>query len=196
MRRDIRPGRFGEKPESPDSLAGSLLLAHPALTDAHFRRSVILLAANNAKDGSMGVILNRPLKKTLMQADTALATSAIGPVPLYEGGPVERERAIFAGWNWDDTHRSFRIHFGIEREAAENLRRESPDAALRIFVGYAGWTPGQLEGELTSPTWIVSKIEPALLDSLDGTALWRALVKKAAPDLALAADAPDAPEFN
>lgn len=195
MRPVIRPRRFGDSDDPSGTLAGSLLVAHPALKDENFRRTVILLTAHGPKDGCMGVILNRPLGKRLRDADPATALGPLGPIPLYAGGPVEPERAIFVGWRWDTSHQHFQIHFGMERDAVETMRDDEA-ARLRVFIGYAGWSPGQLEGELATPTWIVSKIDPELLDKLDGTALWRALVRKNAPALTLAADAPDHPDRN
>ena len=71
-------------------LAGSLLLAHPAMRDPNFRRSVVLLSAHG-DDGAMGVVLNRPLGKQLGDLNAQFAASAIAGVPVYKGGPVQTE---------------------------------------------------------------------------------------------------------
>lgn len=184
-------------PADPEpSLAGSLLLAHPALTEPTFRRTVILIAAHSVKDGAMGVILNRPKHTTLAETDAGLAPTSIGALPIYHGGPVSPESIIFAGWNWDGPHRKFQLHFGIERQAIDTIRAEAPEATLRAFAGYAGWSSGQLEKELTTPTWIICRIDPVKIDSLDGRDLWRTLIKQTAPQFVLEADAPDVPEAN
>lgn len=194
----MRRGLPSRLPESADAgtLAGSLLIAHPRLSDPNFRRTVVLLAAHSPKIGAMGVILNRPVGKTLGQADIAFAAMPGGDFPLYAGGPVDITKAIFAGWVWDAAAGHLQLHFGLDREAAAALHHDQPGAKLRAFVGHAAWTPGQLENELASPTWIVAKIDPALLDTLDGQDLWRTLIKKVAPGLTLLAEAPETPEKN
>ena len=78
------------------SLAGSLLLAHPALRDLNFRRSVILMSTHSA-DGAMGVVLNRPLGKRLGELNGEFALSPLAGVPLFGGGPVEPGQLLLAG---------------------------------------------------------------------------------------------------
>lgn len=184
------------RPTPPASLAGSLLLAHPTLRDPHFSRTVLLIAAHTRSTGAIGVILNRPQNHALQDTVAALESSPLGPLPMYQGGPVEPTNLLFAGWSRDRHNRRFQLHFGLEREAAETLRQTSPDASLRAFAGHAGWSAGQLEQELAASTWIVCRIDPDKLLTLDGRALWRALVHQAAPGLALLADSPDHPDRN
>src|SRR4051812_22924204 len=81
------------------SLAGQLLLAHPALRDPNFKRTVILLSVHNA-EGAMGVVLNRPLNKQLGEVNAEFALSPLAGVPLYYGGPVNPEQLIIVSWQW------------------------------------------------------------------------------------------------
>ena len=195
----LTPGgasRDGGDKEPGESLAGMLLLSHPVMKDEHFKKTVVLLAAHSAKDGAMGVILNRPLGKTLGEVDSAFADTPLGNIALYEGGPVETERVIFAAWHWEAAQRRLQLHFGVDREFAEKLALESPDTHLRGFLGYAGWTKNQLEGELASNAWAVVKVSAGALDTLDGLEMWRALIGRASPELRLLADSPDEPENN
>ena len=77
-------------PRKSGRLAGQLLLAHPALRDPNFRRTVILLSAHDA-DGAMGVVLNRALDRQLGELNPSFALGPLAGVPVYAGGPVEPE---------------------------------------------------------------------------------------------------------
>ncbi len=179
------------------SLAGKLLLAHPALTDKNFRRTVVLLAAHTPADGAMGVILNRPTGRTLGDATEGFAASPLAGIPLYEGGPVDTGRVLFAAWRWEASQRRLRLQFGIDRDAAVTLLRESTDTRVRAFLGHSGWTAGQLEDEIRADGWIVTGPGAAFADEkLDGPALWRSLLPGISPELRLLADSPDEPEKN
>ena len=83
---------------TPRTLAGSLLVSHPQLRDDHFRETVILLHSHDAKDGALGVIINRPLGRELGQIDAAVNLASLEGVPLFEGGPVATDRLAFGGW--------------------------------------------------------------------------------------------------
>ena len=120
-----------------DTLAGQLLLAHPALRDPNFRRSVILLSAHSA-EGAMGVVLNRPLDKQLGELNSEFAFGPLAGVPVYAGGPVEPEQLIIVSWQWLKEESAFQLHFGIEPEQAAALVG-TPGVTLRAFVGYSGW---------------------------------------------------------
>lgn len=194
----MRPGDRGREHDANDeaSLAGMILLSHPVMKDASFKKTVVLLAAHATGDGAMGVILNRPLGKTLGEADESFADSPLGKIPLYEGGPVETERVIFAAWHWEAAQRRLQLHFGVDRDFAEKIVLETPDTHVRGFLGYAGWSKGQLEGELKANAWAVVKVSAMALDNLGGTGMWRSLISLASPELHLLADSPDEPEKN
>ena len=69
--------------------------SHPSLLDPHFRRTVVLLSTHDA-DGAMGVVLNRPMGKSLGDLDPVFALGALSQVPLFEGGPVQTSRSFCA----------------------------------------------------------------------------------------------------
>ena len=73
-----------------ETVAGSLLLAHPSLRDPNFRRSVVLMSLHNA-EGAMGVVLNRPAGKRLAEVTGEFALTALARVPVFHGGPVQPE---------------------------------------------------------------------------------------------------------
>jgi putative transcriptional regulator len=176
------------------NLAGQLLLAHPAMRDPNFRRSVVLLSAHG-DDGAMGVVLNRPLGKQLGDLNPQFAAGTLAQVPLYQGGPVQTEQLILAAWRPEPLEATVKLYFGIDVEKAEALQGEQ-GVRLRAFLGYSGWTKGQLENELRSNTWVVTPVRPDLLERSDGQSLWRAILGGLSPEWKLMADEPDDPSGN
>jgi len=175
--------------------AGSLLLAHPTLLDPNFRRSVILLSAYSAEEGSIGVVVNRPTGQTLGQHDPELAHSPLAGVPLFAGGPVARDQLILAAWKWTEAEGTFKLYFGIDVDKAQRLVDEDPGYQLRGFFGHAGWSGGQLEAELDQGAWVLSGCLPALKNEPEAID-WHELLCDERPELRLLADAPDDPSLN
>lgn len=179
---------------APASLAGQLLLAHPAMKDPNFGRTVVLLSAHDA-DGALGVVLNRPLGRRLGELGADFALGPLSRVPVYRGGPVETEKLILAGWRWRAQTGEFELQFGLEPERAEMLALD-PTATVRGFLGYAGWGKGQLEREMKQQTWFVAGPADYNLGSEEGPALWRLILGSLDPQLKLLADEPDDPTRN
>lgn len=177
-----------------DSLAGQLLLSHPAMKDPNFGRTVVLLSAHDA-DGALGVVLNRPLGRRLGDLSPELAVGPLSKVPLYRGGPVETEKLILAGWRWREESHEFELQFGLDAERAEMFALD-PKATLRGFLGYSGWGKGQLENEMKQQTWFVAGPADYNLSSEDGPALWRMIIGSLDPQLKLLADEPEDPSVN
>jgi putative transcriptional regulator len=174
------------------TIAGSLLLAHPALQDPNFRRTVVLMSAHGT-DGAMGVVLNRPMGKRLGELNGEFALGPLASVPLYSGGPVDSSQLLLAAWQTRDD--GFQMHFGIEVDRAAQLLGEH-GAHIRGFLGYSGWTAGQLENELKQNTWIVTDVPVDLLDHPQDDALWRGVLGGVGEDWRFLADEPDDPERN
>ncbi len=180
------------RPSSP--LAGSLLLAHPALRDPNFRRSVVLLSSHG-DEGSMGVVLNRPLGKTLADLDPAFALGALAGVPVFSGGPVQPAQLLICAWRIRPDGEGFQLFFGIEPGRAEELQGED-DMHVRAFLGYSGWSEGQLDNELRHQTWVVSAIPSNLMSFAPDEDLWRGVLTGLNHEWKLLADEPDDPSAN
>ncbi len=176
------------------SLAGQLLLAHPVLRDPNFRRTVVLLSGHDA-DGAMGVVLNRPLGKQLGELNTQFAMGPLAGVPLYAGGPVESDHLLLVSWQWIVAEQAFQLTFGVEVEKALELIGR-PGLTMRAFLGYSGWSKGQLENEMQHDTWLPTPVEGDWLIKHDGVSLWRHLISHVEPDLKVLADAPEDPTVN
>ncbi|MES2694026.1 MAG: YqgE/AlgH family protein [Verrucomicrobiota bacterium] len=177
---------------SRDTYAGSLLLAHPAMKDPNFRRSVVLMSAHNA-EGAMGVVLNRPLGKRLGELSGDFALGPLASVPLYTGGPVQTEQLVLAAWQARDD--GFRLHFGIEPDKALQLLAEE-DTHVRGFLGYSGWSAGQLENEMKLRTWVVAEVPEDLMTHAQDETLWRTVLGREGLQWRLLADEPENPGVN
>ncbi len=176
-------------------VAGSLLIAHPKLLDPNFRKSVLFIHTHSLEEGAFGLILNRPTGKTAVELLPDLDFSVLGQVPVFLGGPVSMDRLMFASFKWDASTKSVAcdIHLSIEQANQLVLAEESE---VRAFVGYAGWSPKQLEGELKQKAWIVSASSRDVLDVKACDSMWRKIVGGLGPYFKLIAAAPDDPSLN
>jgi putative transcriptional regulator len=175
-------------------LAGSLLLAHPKLRDPNFARTVVLMSLHNA-EGAMGVVLNRPLDKTLSDLGPEFCRSELASVPLYCGGPVNPEQLILVAWQTTTVDGTFKLYFGLDPKKLQQLMSETV-LEVRAFLGYSGWSAGQLENEMKQNTWLVSPVPAELLGRLDGVGLWRRIVGSLGLEWRVIADEPEDPSKN
>ena len=158
-----------------------MLVAHPRLLDPNFRRTILFLSHHSAEEGAIGLILNRPLKKTFGEVAAQKISDVFKNVELYYGGPVAADHLTLASLQWrtDPASIAFQSFMGnIEDVYIEPQWR----SGLRAFVGYAGWSRGQLEGEL------VEMREPENA--------WQRVMRSSGPLMKLLAEAPDDPEKN
>jgi putative transcriptional regulator len=179
-----------------DSLRGNLLIAAPALVDPNFWRTVVLVG-EHSEEGALGVVLNRSSETPVDEAVPELAVLSSEMGDVHVGGPVQPSAVVVLAEYAEppDPEALVVESVGflpaeIEPETLGPLRR------ARVYVGYAGWGPGQLDDELDEGSWIV---EPALpedvfTDEPDG--LWSAVLRrKGGPFRVLAAMPPD-PSMN
>ncbi|HTV49542.1 MAG TPA: YqgE/AlgH family protein [Steroidobacteraceae bacterium] len=141
---------------STASLANHLLIAMPALADPNFAHSVTLICEHDAKNGALGIVLNKPLpmklSDVLSQMDLEPRDAQIAAQPVLRGGPVHTDRGFVLhrpGGEWDSTIKvSQLIQVTTSKDVlAAMARGEGPSDAF-IALGYAGWDPGQLEREI------------------------------------------------
>ena len=184
-----------DRRDTPPRLAGSLLLAHPGLLDPNFRRTVVLLSAHT-DEGAMGVILNRPLRKKLADISGDFALGDLSDVPVFCGGPVQEKQLILSAWETTDEEGVFKLYFGLDPEKATELKRTRDEIELRAFLGYSGWTQGQLEGELRQNAWVIAPVDGVMGGENEGVGMWRAIIRRVSPELHLLAEAPDDPQLN
>jgi putative transcriptional regulator len=186
---------FHESEEDSFRIPGSLMLAHPHLTDPNFARSVILMTAHE-EAGSLGVVVNKFSGQKLGEVDGSFGEYGLENIPLYIGGPVATDRVILGGWKIDPELGSFKLFFGLEPALAASKLEEDPNISLRAFRGYAGWAKGQLEDELSNNAWVVSEMDSQALSQLEGDELWRHVIININLELGLMSLAPEHPEVN
>ena len=155
------------------------------------------LSAHSEESGSIGVILNRPMNRTLEELDDQFKGNPYGSIPVYEGGPVEKDKIIVAAWEWMKESSSFKLYFGIDLEKVDNLAKDSEDVKIACFLGHSGWSPGQLEDELDETAWLVSSLDHELfLEMGSRQEAWKKIVGGMSVELRLLAEAPEDPLQN
>ncbi|UUN27165.1 YqgE/AlgH family protein [Streptomyces sp. FIT100] len=181
------------------SLTGRLLVATPALADPNFDRAVVLLLDHD-EEGSLGVVLNRPTPVGVGDILEPWAGLAGEPGVVFQGGPVSLDSALgLAVIPGDEGPLGWRRVYGaiglVDLEAPPELLAAAL-GSLRIFAGYAGWGPGQLEDELGEGAWYVVESEPGDVSSPSPENLWRAVLRRQRNELAMVATYPDDPSLN
>jgi len=160
---------------------GFFLVAKPTILDPNFSRTVVLVT--HAPDGgTVGVILNRPTKQSLADVLPGNAQLARFTEPLHFGGPVERV-GLFAVFQAPASPgQSFPViddvHLALHPETVEQLLLKPP-GAVRFFVGYAGWAPGQLQAELARGDWWIVASDADTIFRKDTATLWDDLARRA-----------------
>jgi putative transcriptional regulator len=171
-------GYLGGVSPREGSLAPSLLLAMPDLADPNFRRAVVLLVHHD-QDGTVGLVLNRPTDVRAADLCETLGVrwSGTHDAGVHWGGPVQPNTGwVLAGDGalgevGGVTDVAAGIHFAGTLEALRMVAEEPP-SRLRIFLGYAGWGPGQLEGELAQGAWVVAPLSPGAVFDVPPDELW------------------------
>jgi putative transcriptional regulator len=175
------------------SLSGQLLVATPSLTDPNFARTVVQLLQHSTDDGALGVVLNQPSQTPLGEVLPGWALLAPDPVVVFVGGPVQESAAICLGrLSSDQPSDSYVVVPGAPWLATLDLDVEAADPVqeVRVFAGYAGWEPGQLEAEVEEGAWWVLDALPSDCFAADPPTLWRDVLRRQGPPLALAATYP------
>jgi putative transcriptional regulator len=155
---------------------GMFLYASPELPDAHFAHSVIVLVTYS-DEGAMGLIINKPTEIPATDAVPDLKDEHGKLPPLYYGGPVDTAHIFFVLKDAIPPKGSLRVtdhvYMAWSREILDAaLKRDPSGKNLRIYSGYAGWGPGQLDGEIRRGDWVVSDADPDSIFSEDPRKVW------------------------
>ncbi len=179
-----------------ESLKGQLLLAGAGLFDPNFRRTVVLIG-DHGEEGALGVVLNRPSAVKVEDVVAPLAPLVADGELLFVGGPVQPQSPVILA---ELAHPELAdvLVFGSIGFLTGEVKEKPLDAVrrARVFAGYAGWGPGQLEQEMEESSWIV---EPALpedvfTDQPDG--LWSSILRRKGGPFDLLATMPVDPSTN
>jgi putative transcriptional regulator len=173
-----------------ESLRGQLLIAAPSLHD-YFRRPVGLVI-EHTPDGAMGVVLNRASETSVAEAVPQLAELADDDQLVRVGGPVSPQSVVALGEFADVAEAGTHVvgALGTLDPDSENatLRR------IRVFAGYTGWGPGQLDDELEQDAWVVTPAQ--LEDAFDDGDIWSEALKRKGGGYRLLSTMPADPSLN
>ena len=175
-----------------DSLQGQLLISSPLLHDPNFRRTVVLMTHHD-EEGAMGLVLSRPSEIRVAEAVPELADLP-GDELVHVGGPVQPEAVVVLVE--DASEPELPIVGNIAFMQADADLDELDTVRARVFAGYSGWGPGQLEGELEESSWIVVPAEPDDAFAPDPDELWRTVLHRKGGKFALIATMPYDPKLN
>lgn len=182
------------KSDSPVLLRGSLLIADPSLRDGTFDRSVILLTSHGIEEGAAGLIINHPTGKVVGDFLKGEEFTSLRHLAVHEGGPVMREQMTFSSFWWS---RKLGLRWAMRisaKQATEHAHK--PGRIVRAFIGYSGWSPGQLENELKRQSWFPVKPQPDLLGQAHDRSLWAELLRGMSPLHRILAESPQDPFLN
>lgn len=158
---------------------GMFLVAAPEMRDPRFQQSVVLLVEHSAQ-GALGFIINKKTEITVTEALPELDIQGLAHA-LYFGGPVQPAQIMYV---YSDSEKSAGqrvisgVYWGSDYEILKDFLQNRDQSTLRVFFGYAGWGPGQLEFEVSLDDWQVIPAQPEYIFSEDSENLWRLLNRK------------------
>jgi putative transcriptional regulator len=171
-------------------LDGQLLIAMPGMGDLRFERSVIFMCAHSA-EGAMGLIVNKPAPELsfadLLRQLKIPSGADLGREPVHFGGPVEHGRGfVLHSAEYSVEGASLRVNDAFAMTATIDIlqdmaRGEGPKRAL-LALGYAGWGPGQLEGEIQANGWLTAAADQELVFGVRDAEKWEAALRSLSID--------------
>jgi putative transcriptional regulator len=160
-------------------LKGQLLLDSGQLRGSYFQRTVVLICTHDA-EGAFGLVLNRPAGSNVGEMIVADLPEDLKACPLYVGGPVQSSALSFLHSDSfiPDANVMPNLSLGHSLDSLLEIGESlSPTRKLKLFAGYAGWSPGQLEDEMKREAWLT---HPASLELVFDTAcdqLWQTILR-------------------
>jgi len=178
---------------------GDLLVAEPSIiSDLSFNRSIVLLT-DHSKEGSIGFILNKPLEFTISDLIPEIETN----FKVYNGGPVEQDNLYFIHKVPELIPNSIEISLGIfwggDFGEVSKLIVDGKigEKDIKFFLGYSGWEINQLEEELKSNAWVVTKnVHKKSIIEKDYQFFWKEKMVELGGDYSIWSNAPENPSYN
>lgn len=177
---------------------GKILIAEPMLGDPNFDRTVVLLADHN-EEGTVGFVLNR---KVDVDFDDLVLDFPSFDAQIFEGGPVQGDNLFFLHRKGDLIPGSEEIMDGVFWGGDLDILKEMIalemvlPSDIRFFLGYSGWSSGQLNDELSQKSWLVADSTADLIFETEIDGLWSTIMKQMGGDYALWHNAPMDPSLN
>jgi putative transcriptional regulator len=185
-------------PEDKIPEKGKILISEPFLPDTFFNRTIVYLA-DHTSEGSIGFILNKKLEIKVCDAVSGFDKWR---EYLCMGGPVAPDTLHYLHILGDIIPQSVRvsenIFWGGDIDVIRKLIRNGKisESQIRFFLGYSGWSAGQLERELMENSWVIAKVKPdIILDTQSGNS-WKKVVRSLNNKYRMWADFPESPDMN
>ena len=179
--------------------AGRLLISEPFMTDPHFKRAVILLT-EGSPSGAMGFVLNHAGEISL---GDVIPDITYAEIPVFTGGPVAKDTLHFIHRCPDKIGGGIELCSGVfwggDFETVKQLinNYQITQSEIRFFIGYSGWSEGQLERELKDDSWMVAaQFNIDILFTHQEDALWREIIVSMGKRYAHIANFPQNPMLN
>ena len=189
---------FAIRPEDKVAERGKILISEPFLYDFFFHRSIIYLTDHNS-EGSIGFILNKELD---VRVSDLLDGFGKCEAPINLGGPVAPDTLHYIHSLGNTIPNSIEINnnifWGGDIDAIRYAVRmgKAGNNQIRFFLGYSGWTAGQLEQELTENSWVIVSSKRDLIMNNYGDDAWKRVLKSMNKKYRIWADFPESPEMN
>ena len=165
-----------------DSLRGQLLIAGPGLVDPNFWRTVVLVG-DHSEEGALGVVLNRTSETPVGEAVPELASLVRGMGDVHVGGPVQPSAIVVLADFAEPLDADALVVESVGFLPAEvDPVTLGPLRRARVYVGYAGWGPGQLDQELEQSSWLIMPVELDLIFEIPSAASWEMAIRRLGAD--------------
>lgn len=184
--------------DSSKYLKGQLLLDGGNLAGSWFHRTVVLICQHDA-DGAFGLVLNKPSEHKVGDAVVADLPDTLKELSLYVGGPVQPQAMSFLHSDifLPDANVLPNLNLDHSLDNLVDLAESfSPTQKIRVFAGYAGWSPGQLEDEMKRKAWLTHPASVDLVFNTDPARLWQLILQQKGWQYRLLSDAPENLSWN
>ena len=185
-------------PTTHKSLKGQLLLDNGRLQGSFFHRSVVLICQHD-EEGAFGLVLNRTTGNNVGDALVAKLPETLKPLPLFFGGPVQPQALSFLHSDSFIPDANVMPNLSLDHSLDSLMEvgdSYSPTRQLKIFAGYAGWSPGQLDDELKRDTWLIHPASVDLVFFPQPDKLWKLILAEKGWKYRLLGEAPDDLSWN
>lgn len=180
------------------SLQGQFLLDAGKLAGSYFHRTVVLICQHDP-DGAFGLVINHPSEKTVGEALVADLPDPLKTKPLFLGGPVQPQAMSFLHADTFLPDANVLPNLNLDHSLDELLELGSafsPTQKLKVFAGYAGWSPGQLDDEMKRGAWLTHPATVELVFGEGNPDLWAALVREKGWEYRLLSEQPEDLNWN
>jgi putative transcriptional regulator len=185
-------------PDPSTFLKGQLLLDSGQLGGSFFQHTVLLICQHDA-DGAFGLVLNRASGTKVGEMVVADLPDPLKDLPLYLGGPVQPNALSFLHTDAfiPEANVLANLSLGHSLDSLVELGESfSATRKVKMFAGYSGWAPGQLEDEMKRKAWLTHPASLELVFETDPRRLWQLILRRKGEKYKLLAQMPDDPSLN